>query len=36
MLEAVKVSEKTVDEEFDVHHAKFNVMMGDLNECELT
>jgi hypothetical protein len=34
VLETVKASERTVDEEFDLHYAKFNQMMGDVNEGE--
>jgi amphiphysin len=33
VLEGVGKSERTVDEEFDVFHAKFQTMMSDLNEC---
>mmetsp|Transcript_15377 Transcript_15377/g.23165 ORF Transcript_15377/g.23165 Transcript_15377/m.23165 type:complete len:443 (-) Transcript_15377:127-1455(-) len=33
VLETVGVSEKVVDEEFELNHAKFLDMMEDLNEC---
>lgn len=32
-LEKVGASERTVDEEYDVHFSKFNAMMSDMNEC---
>ena len=35
VLENVGASEKTVDEEFDMHVSKFNSMMFDMNECKL-
>ena len=34
VLENVGASEKTVDEDYDAHVAKFNNMITDMNECE--
>lgn len=33
VLEGVGKSERTIDEEFDVFHAKYQTMMSDLSEC---
>ena len=35
VLEKVGKSERTTDEEFDIHVEKFRRMVGDINECQL-
>ncbi len=34
VLENVGASEKTIDEDYDVHVVKFNSMITDMNECK--
>lgn len=36
VLENVGASEKTVDEDYDIHVAKFSSMISDMNECRTT
>lgn len=35
VLENVGASERTVDEEFDLHFAKYKTMIVDMNECKM-
>lgn len=34
VLEGVGVSERTVDEEFELYSTNFSEMIGDMNECK--